>query len=37
MKFNFFRKNFKCISCGEKFRTEDSLKQHSQIEHRKNT
>jgi len=35
MKFNLFRKNFKCISCGEKFKTEEDLKQHNQIEHRK--
>jgi len=35
MKFNFFRKSFKCISCGEKFKTEGDLKQHKQIEHKK--
>ena len=37
MKFNFFGKNYKCVSCGEKFKTEDSLMQHNQLEHRKST
>lgn len=35
--FSLFGKSFKCASCGEKFKTQDDLKQHNQIEHRKST
>jgi DNA-directed RNA polymerase subunit RPC12/RpoP len=34
MRFDFFsRKKFKCITCGEKFKTETELQGHRKIEH----
>ena len=34
MKFDFFtRKKFKCVKCGEKFKSETELMQHSRLDH----
>jgi len=34
MKFDFFsRKKFKCITCGDKFKTETELEQHRRTAH----
>jgi uncharacterized C2H2 Zn-finger protein len=33
MKWNFFKKESKCNTCGKKFRTDRELSEHTEKEH----